>query len=315
MNAQDLLDYTLGQIDETRRELVEQEAAADPALGESLERLARQIDRLLDDGEPIEPPDGLARRTVQFVAERSRRRAILDFGPSPLRFGWRDFAVAAGIFLMATLTLLPAIRRSQIARDQLACADNLRQLGISFAQYAGEFGSFPYASGSPAPYAGAFPVQLHDAGYLPDLAVLDCPSNGHNRLPAGLPSIDQFVANETRAPRTSPCLRLVDYAYNLGYNHRGEPHPVPAVFDPTSPLLSDRPGVTEAGRIRDGNSPNHGGGGQNVLYADGHVGWHSTRQVNPVDSDLFLNEDRRLGLGLHQWDAVMAPGTTRLDGR
>ena len=72
MNANDLLDYALGQLDGSAREHVERELAADPAATQAAERLTRAIHRLLDDGEMFAPPPGLAGRTVAFVAETAQ---------------------------------------------------------------------------------------------------------------------------------------------------------------------------------------------------------------------------------------------------
>src|SRR4051812_5052768 len=102
MNADDLLDYALGQLEAPRRAAAEAELARDPDLARKAERLAEALHRMLDDGDPADPPEGLARRTVALVADRRSRRAILDFVPARVPFRWADVAVAAGI-LMAGL--------------------------------------------------------------------------------------------------------------------------------------------------------------------------------------------------------------------
>jgi hypothetical protein len=50
MDPADWLDYALGQLDEPGRERIERMLAQDPALAEWMNRLIRNLIRLLDDG-------------------------------------------------------------------------------------------------------------------------------------------------------------------------------------------------------------------------------------------------------------------------
>ena len=115
-----------------------------------------------------------------------------------LPFRWADFAVAAGIFIAGTLTLLPAIHRSRERMNQAGCVFNLQQLGNSLAQYASLHPFLPYPpSHRSDTHAGMFAVMLHDAGVLDNLSVLDCPCNGP------CPHVDER-ARELRAGRSDP---------------------------------------------------------------------------------------------------------------
>jgi prepilin-type processing-associated H-X9-DG protein len=107
-----------------------------------------------------------------------------------------------------------------------------------------------------------------------------------------------------------------DYAYHIGYG-RGTARPAPTIAELSAsiPILADRPGHDGSHRILEGNSPNHGGRGQNVLYTDGHVRWHHTRSLGPHDADMFLNARQLPGPGIHEFDATLAPGPFRFDGR
>src|SRR5262245_11398175 len=110
MNANEMLDYALGQLEGPARERADQGLAADPGQAVKVERLTAAIHRLLDDGETFEPPPDLSRRTARFVADAGqRRRTILDFVPVTVPFRWADVGVAAGIFLAGLLTLMPAV--------------------------------------------------------------------------------------------------------------------------------------------------------------------------------------------------------------
>jgi hypothetical protein len=317
MNATDKLDYVLGQLDHLAVEVAEREIASDPALAESLDRLGQAINRLLDDGETIQPPEGLARRTVALVMEsRRRRRTILDFVPVKVPFRWADFAVAAGIFLASVLTLMPAFHRSRERMEEAGCGFNLQQLGLSLAQYGMRHGFYPYApEQSPTPVAGSFAALLHDDGLLHDVSALDCPCNGTRDKDGKLPHFETLCKMRREAPDDFRKLLSWDYAYNVGYNHAsGRPGPVPASLSATIPLLGDQP-PHQDGRILAGNSPNHHYRGQNIVFTDGHVGWFNTRRISPLDSDVFLNNEQQPAPGLHEHDAVLMPSLFSRDGR
>jgi hypothetical protein len=320
MNAQEMLDYSLGHLDGAARGQVEREAAADPALADRLERLERALDRLLDDGEEIEPPAGLAARTVAFVAEhrvRQRRRSIYDFVPVKVPFRWADVAVAATILLAGLLTLMPAVRRSRERMDQAGCGFNLQQLGLGLAQYAGAHDCYPYAGPEgPVAHAGSFAAMLHEAGLLEDPSRLDCPCDGSSCPRGPLPDLKTMARLRVEDPDRYRELLSWDYAYNVGYRHpSGRPGPIAATLSAIVPLLADQPAHEDAQRILDGNSPNHSGRGQNVLFTDLHVGWHNTRRLGPHDADMFLNDERRPGPGVRLMDAALLPGLFPFAGR
>src|SRR5262249_27563558 len=171
------------------REQADRELAADPKAAATVDRLTRAVRVLLDDGEAYEPPDGLVRRTSEFVAEAvRRRRTILDFVPVIVPFRLADVAVAAGIFLAGVLTLLPAVQRSRERMDVAGCTYNLQQLGRALWQYGSRNQHYPFGPEQDrnAP-AGSFVALLHDSGLLSeaDLRSLDCPCAGtnHGRRP------------------------------------------------------------------------------------------------------------------------------------
>ncbi len=317
MKADEMIDYVLGQVDGAERERLERSLRDDGEQAARVERLRQAIYRLLDDGTPFEHPPDLARRTVAFVARNRRRsRAIADYVPMRVPFRWADFAVAAGIFVAGVLTLLPAVQRSRERMKQAGCVFNLQQLGNSFGQYASINQLMPY----PPPHrasapAGSFASMLHDAGVLNDAKLLDCPCNGP--CPHTTHELVGFDDLE-RIRRTDPARhqRLVsfDYAYNIGYHHTPQ-HPGPLDFQHSSriPVLADQPNH-DGRRIQDGNSPNHAGRGQNVLFGDGTVRWFRTRRVSPTDPDLYLNNARQPRPGLHEEDSVLVPSHTPFHG-
>lgn len=315
MNADDLLDYALGQIEPGRQSTLEREFAEHPGLSARAASLRDALDnRLVDDGEDLEPPADLQSRTLAFVAEarRPRRRTFQDLVPSRVPFRLADFGVAAGIFVASLLTLLPQVQRTRLTANTAACASNLQQLGMALTRYALVHNSYPYATSEcSAPYAGSFALQLNDANLLSSPRILDCPCNGDNHVPNPLPSHSQLCA--MKSPRSAPCLNSMDYAYSLGMNHNGRVGPPPVHEDDLIPILADRPPFNDSVQILSGNSPVHYGRGQNVLFTGGHVKWHPDRHSGP-DTDIFLNAKSRPAPGVDVHDAVLGPPIARYDG-
>jgi len=276
MTAQDMLDYAFGLVEEPRREAFEMEMAADPALADRVTRLGASIARLVDDGEEIEPPADLADRTLALVERRRLRPHFQDYVPTRLPFRWADVAVAATVFLAAILTLSVPLMKSRAQMDQAACAFNLGKLGVSLAKYSSTHGSYPFV---PASYpVGTYGVMLHDSNNLPDPSVLSCPSASKHPQRGTLPDFDKFRKLFAESPKACSAMLDGHFAYNIGYRRpTGEASPVPDAPMSLIPVASDSPGCDGEGHILDGNSPNHGGHGQNVLFTDGHVSWRRNR--------------------------------------
>ena len=109
-----------------------------------------------------------------------------------------------------------------------------------------------------------------------------------------------------------------DYAYNVGVRDAaGQLQPIVGPDpSPTLPLMADQPPHhVGSHRIFAGNSPNHGGRGQNVLYADLHVGWTNTQRTNPDDPDLYLNDQFQPAPSGYRQDAALLPSLFPCDGR
>lgn len=313
MNADEMLDFALGQLDGPALEGARRELAADPPTAEVVDRLTRAVHALLDDGQTFEPPAGLARRTAQFVVESTRRRrSILDFAPVIVPFRPADVAVAAAILLAGLLTLMPAVQKSRERMDVAGCTYNLQQLGRALWQYGSQHQHYPFGPehDRSAP-TGSFVVLLNDSGLLSDaeLRSLDCPCSGQHparsrRSLLDFGSVCRLAATDPQRVRDAIC---TDYAYNVGhYQPSGGVVPVAARYSAHVPLLADQPPHLNFRSLLPGNSPNHGGRGQNVLYTDLHVGWHHSRRIGN-DDDMFLNARNQLAPGIDSGDHALLP--------
>ncbi len=316
MNSNDLFDYAFGQLDGSDRERVDQWIASDPATAQRANHLRHTIQTLLDDDCDFEPPPGLAHRTARFVAEaaRPRPRTVLDFVPTVVPFRPADIAVAAGIFLAGIMTLLPAVQRSRERMEVAGCTYNLQQIGRALWQYGSRHQHYPFGPEvDPTAPTGSYVAMLAESGLLTeaDLRALDCPCKGstRNRSIKRLADFRSLCRLAVTAPQSAQDAIGSDYAYNVGHYNAsaGRVVPVSAKFSGTVPLLSDQPPHENFRTVHPGNSPNHGGRGQNVLYSDLHVGWHNTRRIGPTDPDLFLNALNRARPGVDGEDHALLP--------
>jgi len=319
MNAEDLLDFTLGQLDAPRQREVEEACQSDPELAARADRARRAVHRLLDDGLAVDPPPGLAHRTIAFVSQRRvRGRSILDYVPTQVPFRWADFAVAASIFIAGVLTLMPAVHRSRERMNQAVCVSNLQQLGRSMALYASAHSSYPAPPSHCADAdSGLFAALLHDAGVLSDLSVLKCPSNSARRrnFDVELQPFEQVVELRKTDPARYERMVSWDYGYNVGYRRpSGRTGPLDALPASLIPVVADQPPLNAHLGVIDHNSPNHGGAGQNVLFSDGAVRWLPNRHISPEDPDLYLNNDQKPEPGLDERDSVILPKNAPFGG-
>ena len=313
MTPSEMIDLALGRLEGPLLEQANQELQTDSALRDRCERLRSSIHLLMDDA-PIRVPANLRRKTLAFVAERSnyRRRSILEFVPRTVPFRWTDLAVAAGIFLAGVITLLPALHRGKSVMSQAGCMFNLRQLGLGLGQYASAHQSYP--SVQPNEYAVVFYLKLEDGGFVPKgNTSMDCPCAVRSDQTQEVHGVINQIRNPSQslAPLPVKC----DYAYNVGYRIDGKPTPVAARTSHMIPLLGDQPAFSTHGEILAGNSPNHFGRGQNILFQDQSVRWCRSRQILPGDGDIYLNNEQRPSYGLHEFDISLVPGALKVQAR
>jgi len=328
---ENLVGYLLNALDPDAHRQVETALRTDPEAQRRLDLLRRALEPLASDAEE-EPPPGLWIRTLGHVAHDQVRRArpadrpslrALPRAPGPergapaVRSWWRRAdALVAALVMFATLTLalsvLPGLwRRQQI----LACQNNLRQLGLALGAYSEQHGhEFPKVDAEPPKnVAGIFAPILHDSGLLTGDVSLCCPgTRDHPTRPCPTLADLERLRHENPAEFEMVAHRLGGcYAYTLGYGTNPDEHQgLRDDDDGRLPLLADRPDFAN-GCLGPGNSPNHGGLGQNVLFIDGSARFCTSRTVGVNHDDIYVNLRGNVAAGRDRYDSVLGASSAR----
>ncbi len=188
------------------------------------------------------------------------------------------------------------------------CKNNLREFFVSLQEYRDVNGRFPdVATEAPRDVAGMVVPILNEAGTLSEEASIRCPGLGAPlSCPFTVSSLRKMSDAEFAVHSSSLSMC---YAYSLGYRDgemiRGPGDGTQAGFSQT-PIMADRPPAEGVNC----NSINHGGKGQNVLFADGHVQFLTARTFGG-DLDIFLNRDNIVATGLDAADIVLGYSAAR----
>ncbi|UCD49405.1 MAG: hypothetical protein JSW27_17965 [Phycisphaerales bacterium] len=279
------------------------------------------------------PPD-LADRTLRRLRERSGRDAARGRrSPTIVRLGRPDLSSAAGVVVTAACIVLivTVLARSFGAVRQRyyrqRCGAHLngiyRAASLYSSDYDGMLPAVAYAAGAAwhaigSQDAGCCPntrnpfllLKLGYAGKPSDF--LCCGKTGHDAPP--------LRRDELAGRSDFPSRDYITYSYRLmppglvklaALGHG----PLMADMNPHFERLTD--GATRAVPLRLDeemlrlNSPNHGGQGQNILFADGTVGYSHTRFIGAAGDDIYTMTDGDVGGGRQRpsdlRDIVLAP--------
>lgn len=310
-----LLGYLLGAIDDAERADLENRLTQSPEMQRELERLQEDLSLLQADQQPIEPPDGLAQRTCDYVEaqlsisgpqEEVQLISTLDTQAPPRRWRPADLAVAASIAIAATLLLFPLINHSRATARLTKCQDNLQQIASALSKYSeqrnGKLPAIPTQGNLSA--AGIYAPILVENGFPEVEQCLICPESplAERADPWRLPRIAELEsAKDQQQLRIMQASMGGSYGYSLGYldddQYRGPRDLRRANFA----LMADAP----TGNLQSIQSINHGGLGQNVLFEDGHVAYLKTCTAEGCQDHIFLNENGLIAAGNNVNDAVI----------
>ena len=314
---QNLIGYVLNCLDADEQAQVEERLNRFTDERDQVEGLRRALAPLAADLEDMEPPPGLAVRTIARVAEHHCRKlppappappVTLEMPP---RRGWRpvDALIAAGILLCA-LTLVPTLSVRLWQQYQVySCANNLRKFHVALMSFGETHnGALPKVEAQGARgVAGIFVPILHDAGVLESDTRVTCSDTGErtpmNRSVQDLEALYTQSEDEFRsvARKLAGC-----YAYTLGWTQEGTLQGIRRGDEGRTPIMSDCP-PSDGTLYTGGNSANHGGRGQNVLFLDGSVTFAATRNAGLDGDDIFLSKWNRQEAGRDRRDCVLGP--------
>lgn len=298
----DFLGYQLGLLDADERRAID--AAAERG---DVAAQCRAIDAWLAPlaADEFTPPAGLAARIEAGIEASRTYRLPLDSdvamtpGKTPFLSGRDLLALAATITLFVGV-FLPSYRQARDRANQSACADNLRNLGMATTLYEAANNDYlPFPGQTPkdavwyrddrrsAP-SSRVPYRLVVGDYAPSEIFRDPAHRGgvpmHHPDPK---SLDDF-----------PDPRNIDFGINRllveGPWTRFQ-------FSPHMPLVGDMTPLVDVNRrLRRGilvptNSLNHGGRGQNILFADLSAKFHRSSIVGPGQDDIYRVADKKDG--------------------
>jgi hypothetical protein len=316
-----LVGYLLKLLEPETERAVEAWLAGNAEGRQRLEALRRSLAPLAADAGEIEPPPGLALKALATIAQyRTAQRPPAPRPaaprlPRPTGGGdsWRwprraDVLAAAGILVLVAGLVASWLTRQWREYQVRACQNNMAQFWQALQVYADRHqGAFPRVQDGHGPYsvAGIFLPLLEETGALASEAVRGCPTTAGRRphCPPTLQSLELALhCNPTHFRNLAHDL-AGGYAYSLGYRENGRLFGLTRELDGNLPILADEPP-----RGGDGNSPNHSGKGQNVLYLGGHVRFWTTPNAGVDGDDIYRNRDLHISAGMDRYDSVLGAG-------
>ncbi|NQU20925.1 MAG: hypothetical protein HQ567_06545 [Candidatus Nealsonbacteria bacterium] len=320
-----LLGHLLGALDDRETQQISARLETELPLQGQLASLRGRLATLEPLRDEVDLPPGLAERTCRLVAsyEPSRvgeqapggsRRDEKTMTPCVAppgwfsRVRWQDVVVTTIICTIAWTLISPAIVSSRENSRLVGCQNNFRIIGSGVRQYGAVHGSFPLVPGSgPMASPGAYSAVLRQAGLLNDPRVVQCPGAPMaGRVKIYIPLPKEFLtATKKRAIQLRRTMGG-SYGLSFGYVENGKYHAFTDLSRSNFALIAELPSLgTMPGY--EGQSLNHGGRGQNVLFEDGRVRFLVTPRFNPGGDDIYANDEGLPAPGVHPRDSVIAP--------
>lgn len=284
-----LLDGQLDQLTESQRRELMEALRKSPALADRNRRLQRLLEPL-DAFTTTPPPTYLVDKVLDRIAAQDESLPVVpesalmsgsdgDYSRRSV-FSFKEMLTLAAMLTFVMLIVVPGVASMRAKSRQVACANNLHQIGRGVLAYAAaNTNALPAVASAPSQGAwlrettGVKPYTpnsrsrylLLRLGYVDDGSVFICPSQSGAKVLA--------IANPhafSDFPDPANC------SYD-SQNMAGPTAKLSAGCD--VPFMADANPLFEGGKFHAvdpllTNSRNHNGGrGQNVLYLAGHAKW------------------------------------------
>ncbi|MEM9412772.1 MAG: hypothetical protein AAGA30_16795, partial [Planctomycetota bacterium] len=313
---EDLLGYVLGALDAEQHQQIQELIDSDPQLDEKLLAVKSKIAPLewLDENSGTRP--GLARRTIELVANQSAVESV-TVGPAKVapfeststldvlgrnsNWSMRDLLVAAASLAILASLLFPVVSYAKQQSNIIACSNNLRSIGTSLAAFSennhGRFVEIP--TDGPLSFAGIVAPILKEAQVIEDDNVFTCKAVSRDK-PFLIPTTSQIKLCSTADQRDH--FRKIssgDYGYSFGHMD-GDKYVSPRSLGRSNVVIAaDKPSTIEIG----GPSQNHGGYGQNCLMEDFSVRFVKGNAI--ANDPIYVNAYNVVAPGVDARDSVI----------
>ncbi len=249
------------------------------------------------------------------TAGRTDRRSVLPANEQALssrRWTLADAIVTACILAAAAVLLFPAIASSRHQAALTQCQNNLRQVGQALVDYSYDHdGRFPLVpANGKLGVAGIYAPILKESGRLQRDSLVLCPSSelAEEANTFAIPTTEEVLRKNGKALTETQKKMGGSFGYAFGYEddnnsylanlNRGRPR---------FAILADSPSL----HLKDRQSDNHGGYGQNVLFEDGHVEYLRRCCTTETTDNVFLSDRGFVEAGRHWNDAVIGNSWAR----
>ena len=253
---------------------------------------------------------GTAAAGTEFAVSRRAAAVATDLShpPPERRWGWAEAMTVGSIVAAASLLIVPALSFSRYRSQIEACRERMHVVGHALVNYSrAHGGTFPEIEREgPLSFAGVYALRLQQAKLIVDPSDLHCPGRTAMPMIDAAPTTLEDLRNAKDESARRGCLRATgDFGYSLGYVEAGVYHPARNLSRGRHAVLADAPAA-------DGQcGGNHGCGGQNVWFEDGHAEYLCRARLGDLDDQLFLNRAGYVGAGIGADDVVIGAPDAR----
>jgi hypothetical protein len=312
-----LVGYLFDALDEGDAHELEAalaDAEAGPPLRRELELLRGAVLPLVTDRRPLTPPEGLAARTMSFVASQSRPDTVpmphtrsmtpADDPAAPSGRRVIDRLLVAASALAACILVLPLVADAISDSRARRVERRLQKLSASMHGYGESHRLLPTPpDGGPLSRAGLYaPTLVSEHRLVADDGTLLVPGSeldqrgGHR-----VPTLEELRA-AVGTPQFDELVRTMggDFGYTLGHRTAdGRLEPNRDLRRSHHPLMADAPAICCE------KSDNHPDGFHYILFEDGHFERLRVDGIHRADDHLYRNHEGEVAAGIDPDDAVI----------